>query len=65
MESQIEISDIRLQVVYSCSLQLQFAGVLRVVLTGYLIICRLFAVRDLYLDFSSDSMPFPFEFRGL
>ena len=29
------------------------------------VICRLFAVRDPYLDFYYDSVPFPLNFRGL
>ena len=54
IELQRDISQIGLQVVY-CRL---FAGILQVVY-------RLFAVRNPYIDFSSDHMPFPNNFRGL
>ena len=54
IELQRDISQIGLQDVY-CRL---FAVILQVV-------NRLFAVRDPYIDFSSDHMPFPNNFRGL
>ena len=59
IESQRDISKIRLQAACSNCLKVFYR-----LFVGYFLFCRLFAVRDPYLDFSNVHMVFPHNFRG-